>query len=159
MNLLLENNLVFSYGTLKRGFPNHSIMEEIKASYLVDAITKFKYPLVLAGKWNTPFLIDNKNYPNSYKVNGELFEIDKKGISTLDEFEGVGKCYYKRLKIDIYCKTEKGNTISKDTWCYFRYENSANLLMDSSRFLPFFGKKELKKYTAVHLRPLDWRNK
>lgn len=159
MNLHPDNNLVFSYGTLKRGFPNHSIMEEIRASYIAGARTKFKYPLILAGKWNTPFLIYNKNYPNSYQVNGELFEIDKKGISTLDEFEGVGNCYYKRLKIDICCKTEKGNTFSKDAWCYFRYENLAKSLIDSSRFIPFFGKKELKKYTAVNLRPLDWRNK
>ena len=157
MNLPPENNLVFSYGTLKRGFPNHSIMQEINASYIADAGTKFKYPLVQVGKWNTPFMIDIKNYPNSYKVNGELFEIDKKGISTLDEFEGIGLCYYKRLKIDICCKTKKGDTFSKDAWCYFRYENSANLLMDSSRFIPLFGEKELKKYTAVDLRPLDWR--
>jgi gamma-glutamylaminecyclotransferase len=159
MNLHPVNNLIFSYGTLKRGFPNHSIMEKIKASYISVASTKFKYPLVQAGDWNTPFLLDNKNYPNSYNVNGELFEIDKKGIAILDEFEGVGKCYYKRLKLDIYCKTEKGNTISKEAWCYFRYENSANLLMDFSKFQPNFGRKELKKYTAVHFRPLDWRNK
>ena len=159
MNLPPENNLVFSYGTLKRGFPNHSIMQEINASYIADAGTKFKYPLVQVGKWNTPFMIDIKNYPNSYKVNGELFEIDKKGISILDEFEGVGKRYYKRLKIEIWGGTEKGNNFSKDAWCYFRYENSANLLVDSSRFIPFFGKKEMKRYTALSLRPFDWRNK
>ena len=159
MNLHSENNLLFSYGTLKRGFPNHFIMKEIKASYIADVSTKFKYPLVQATKWNTPFMIHIKNYPNSYKVIGELFEINKKGISILDEFEGVGKCYYKRLKIEICCKAEKGNNLSNEAWCYFRYENSTNLLVDSSRFISFFGEKEMKKYTALHLRPLEWRNK
>jgi gamma-glutamylcyclotransferase (GGCT)/AIG2-like uncharacterized protein YtfP len=159
MNLYPENNLVFCYGTLKRGFPNHSIMEEINASYIADAKTKFTYPLVLAGKWNTPFMIYIKNYPNSYQVDGELFEIDKQGISILDEFEGTANCYYKRLKIDICWTTEKGNILFRKAWCYFRFEDSSNLLVDPSLFIAFFGKKELKKYTAVHLRPLDWRNK
>ncbi|MEX2588694.1 MAG: gamma-glutamylcyclotransferase family protein [Chitinophagales bacterium] len=158
MNLHPENNLVFSYGTLKRGFPNHSIMVKAKACYIADARTKFKYPLLQAGKWNAPFMIHSKNYPNSYKIKGELFEIDKKGMLALDEFEGVDKCYYKRLKTEIYYKTEKGHIISKIAWCYYCYENSANLLANSSRFIPFFGKEELHKYTPVHLRPSGWKD-
>lgn len=153
-------NLIFCYGTLKRGFPNHSIMEEIKASYISDATTKFKYPLLLEGKWNTPFMIHNMNFPNSYKIQGELFEIDNEGMAALDKFEGVDKCYYKRLGIEIcYKKEMDSDSTSQEAWCYYRYESSAELLVDSSRFIPFFGKEELKKYTAVHLRPSDWRNK
>ncbi|NNE15349.1 MAG: gamma-glutamylcyclotransferase [Saprospiraceae bacterium] len=159
MNLHPEINLVFSYGTLKRGFPNHSIMEEIKASYISDASTNFKYPLLLDGKWNTPFMIHKKNFPNSYKISGELFEIDNKGIIALDKFEGVDKCYYKRLEIEISYKHTNGDTTSKDAWCYFRYENASKLLVDPSRFISFYGKEEVKKYTAVHFRPFDWRNK
>lgn len=158
MNSPLIKNLVFSYGTLKRGFPNHSLMLDINASFIGDARTKFNYPLVLAGKWNVPFLIDKKNYPNSYEVKGELFEVDNLGIAILDKFEGVGNGYYKRLKIEVQCKTEKGNTSIMSAWCYFRYENTENLLVDSSKFISFFGKKELEKYTPVHLRPSDWRN-
>jgi gamma-glutamylcyclotransferase (GGCT)/AIG2-like uncharacterized protein YtfP len=134
------------------------MMEGAKASYIADATTKFKYPLLQAGSWDAPFMIDNKDYPNSYQIKGELFEVDKQGIIALDEFEGVDNSYYKRLKTEIEYTTEKGQTISKDAWCYFSYKNSEELLADSSRFIPFFGKEALKKYTAVHLRPSDWRD-
>ncbi|MEQ9299794.1 MAG: gamma-glutamylcyclotransferase family protein [Cyclobacteriaceae bacterium] len=159
MNLHPENNLVFSYGTLKRGFPNYSTMMGARASYIADASTKFKYPLLLAGSWNAPFMIDCKNYPNSHKIKGELFEVDEKGILALDEFEGVNQGYYKRLKIEIAYTTEQEQIISKVAWCYFSYESSAELLADSSRFISFFGKEALKKYTPVHLRPADWRDR
>jgi gamma-glutamylaminecyclotransferase len=152
-----HKNLIFSYGTLKRGFPNYSIMEDINASFIADAVTKHKYPLLQTGKWNAPFLIHQKNYPGSFHVRGELFEVDKNGMSVLDEFEGVNNRYYKRLKIEIQQIAEEGNNISKSAWCYFRFQNSAHLLANSSRFLPFFGNEELKKYTPVHLRPSGWK--
>ncbi|CAN0428449.1 unnamed protein product, partial [Ectocarpus fasciculatus] len=125
-----ENNLVFSYGTLKRGFPNYSMMEAAKASYITEATTTFKYPLLLAGSWNAPFMIDCKNYSNSHKIKGELFEVDEKGILALDEFEGVHQGYYKRLKTEIAYTTDEGDAVSKDAWCYFSYEESAELLAD-----------------------------
>lgn len=159
MNLNSDHNFVFSYGTLKRGFPNHSIMEEVKASYIADVRTRFKYPLVQAGEWNSPFMLDARDYPDSYEINGELYEMDEKGIEALDKFEGVDKCVYKRSKIEICYASENGHSIPKDAWCYYRYENSVDLLADTTRFIPFFGKEELKKYTAVHLRPLGWRNR
>lgn len=133
-------------------------MESAGASYVVDAITKYRYPLLLAGQWNAPFMIDQKDYPHSHQIKGELFEVDRHGLLALDEFEGVGNGYYKRLKIDITYTNDKGSTISTDAWCYFSYENTAELLADSSRFIPFFGQDELKKYTPVHLRPADWRD-
>lgn len=158
MNFHPESNLIFCYGTLKREFPNHSIIQQINASFIAVAKTKFTFPLVLAGEWNSPFLIHEKNYPNSYKVQGEIFEVDKKGIERLDEFEGVGKGRYQRLKIEIYCHAKTGNLSTKNAWCYFRFGNSENLLSDSSKFKSFYGKKELKKYTELHLRPSGWRN-
>lgn len=157
MNAHPEKYLVFTYGTLKRDFPNYAVMESINASFIAVAQTKFKYPLLQAGKWNAPFLIFEENHPQSYRVEGELFEVDKHGILVLDEFEGVDKSYYKRLKIEICYKTEEGGTISKPAWCYFRYENTANLLADSSKFISFFGKEALKKYTPIPLRPKDWK--
>lgn len=134
-------------------------MESVGASYVADAITKYRYPLLQACKWNAPFMIDHQNYPSSYKIKGELFEVDKQGILALDEFEGVNQGYYKRLKTEIAYTTEKGDMISKDAWCYFSYEDSVELIADSSRFIPFFGEAELKKYTPVHLRPSDWRDR
>jgi gamma-glutamylcyclotransferase (GGCT)/AIG2-like uncharacterized protein YtfP len=132
-------------------------MKDIEASFIADAKTKSKYPLLQADKWNAPFLIHHENYPGSFHVQGELFEVDKKGMSVLDEFEGVNNSYYKRLRIEVYTQNRNGLQISKNAWCYFRYRESAQLLANTSGFLPFFGNEELKKYTPVHLRPSNWR--
>ena len=75
MNLHSEHHLVFSYGTLKRGFPNDHLMEDTNASYIAGATTACEYPLLQAGKWHVPFLIDHKNHPESYHVKGELFRV------------------------------------------------------------------------------------
>ena len=158
MELFLEKNLVFTYGTLKRDFPNYSIMESINATYIAAAKTRHKFPLLQAGKWNVPFLIHQINHPDSYHIEGELFEVDQRGMQVLDEFEGVDRGYYKRLPIEIYYKDENGKEILKNVWCYFRYENASNILKDTSSFISIFGKKELQKYTPVHLRPSDWKD-
>lgn len=157
MELLHEKNLVFTYGTLKRGFPNYSIIESTNPSFIATAKTRHKFPLLQAGKWNVPFLIHEVNYPDSYQIEGELFEVDKQGILVLDEFEGVDRAYYKRLPIEVYHKDKNGKEVLKKAWCYFRYDNYTHLLKDPSKFLPFFGKEALQKYVPVHQRPSDWR--
>ncbi len=147
-------HLVFSYGTLKRGFPNHHIMERIGASYLTDALTIENYPLLLAGKWNTPFMIQKKGHPDSHHVSGELYRVDDKGLSVLDEFEGVHRSYYRRSKINLSTQDEKKS--SEQAWCYFRYEATDDLLADPSRFIACFGPEAAKEYVPVNSRPEDW---
>ena len=49
------------YGTLKRGQPNHHhLIDSSKgiAKWLGAAKLKEKYPLVVAGQFNLPFLLD-----------------------------------------------------------------------------------------------------
>lgn len=147
-------HLVFSYGTLKRGFPNHQIMRRIRAFYVTDARTTRKYPLLLAGKWNTPFMIDKKGHAGSHHVSGELYRVDDKGLSVLDEFEGVHRSYYRRSKINLSTPDEKKR--SEEAWCYFRYKATADLLADPSRFMSSFGPEAAKEYIPVHQRPGDW---
>lgn len=52
---------VFVYGTLKKGFPNHFFLnakEHGTATYICNAVTKDKYPLVIdADQGNLPFLL------------------------------------------------------------------------------------------------------
>ena len=51
------------YGTLKKGFPNHSKMlnkENGLARFVKNAVTKYKYPLVIASCTNTPYLLNQK---------------------------------------------------------------------------------------------------
>ena len=54
---------VFVYGTLKKGFPNHSLFQNKsigKALFMGEAKLSDRYPLVIAGTYNTPFLLPVK---------------------------------------------------------------------------------------------------
>ena len=54
---------VFVYGTLKRGFPNHFIIQSKsvgKARFMGEAKLSDRYPLVVAGSYNIPFLLPVK---------------------------------------------------------------------------------------------------
>ncbi|XP_062957583.1 gamma-glutamylaminecyclotransferase [Cynocephalus volans] len=80
---------VFVYGTLKRGQPNHSVLldgEHGHAAFLGLARTLERYPLVIAGEYNVPRLL---NLPGTGRyVQGELYDVDKRMLRFLDAFEG-----------------------------------------------------------------------
>lgn len=51
---------VFVYGTLKRGQPNHHLIESVvngKALFIGEGKTVVKYPLIIASRCNIPFLL------------------------------------------------------------------------------------------------------
>ncbi len=53
-------HLVFVYGTLKRGQPNFSVMKSSagQAEFVAEGQTAEKYPLVIASRYNIPYLLD-----------------------------------------------------------------------------------------------------
>ncbi len=79
---------VFVYGTLKRGFP---LFEQglARAEFLGNVQTVEAYPLLIAGPWFGPMMLDRPG--EGRQVRGELFEVDGAELPTLDELEGVGK--------------------------------------------------------------------
>jgi gamma-glutamylaminecyclotransferase len=90
----------FVYGTLKKGFSNYWLMEDVcskgHARFLGFARTKEMFPMV-CGPYQVPFLID---IPSSgHHVRGELYEVDRIAIERLDELEGVSKGNYVRRPI------------------------------------------------------------
>lgn len=90
-------SLAFVYGTLKQGFSNHWLIEDVvgagHAQFLGVAKTKERYPLV-CGPFQVPFLL---NMPNSgLQVKGELYAVDQSALQLLDELEGVSKGHYER---------------------------------------------------------------
>lgn len=94
---------VFLYGTLKVGHKNHYLLQDKSnglAKFLCKASTPVRYPLVVATKYNIPFLLNRPNQGNY--VTGEVFEIDDKMLETLDKLEDTGN-YYERevLKFNI----------------------------------------------------------
>ncbi|KAJ8448463.1 hypothetical protein Cgig2_022091 [Carnegiea gigantea] len=94
--------LIFVYGTLKKGFPNHHLIEEFSPSN--DAVFMGKYQTVkpfplVCGPLGIPFLI---NKPRSgHRVKGELYSVSGRALARLDELEGISIGNYERLPIDV----------------------------------------------------------
>ncbi|XVE90398.1 hypothetical protein DITRI_Ditri20bG0074500 [Diplodiscus trichospermus] len=102
-------NLIFTYGTLKRGFSNHVLLQDLMRTG--DAVFKGtyqtveKYPLV-CGPYRVPFLL---NMPGSgQRVTGELYAVSAAGLARVDELEGTSHGHYERLPIQLM-RAGKGN--------------------------------------------------
>ncbi|XP_041637540.1 gamma-glutamylaminecyclotransferase-like [Cheilinus undulatus] len=94
---------VFVYGTLKKGQPNNYRMFDLsngKAEFLASAHTTQKYPLVIAGKYNIPFLL---NLPGQgHQVQGEIYKVDDQMLDFLDDFESCPEMYQRTLvKLEV----------------------------------------------------------
>lgn len=53
-------SLIFVYGTLKQGLANHHLIEDTENGLCIPrgpAKTVEKYPLIIASKYNIPFLL------------------------------------------------------------------------------------------------------
>lgn len=51
---------VFFYGTLKRNQPNSDHLLNKNVTYLAEAVTVDKYPLIIASEFNLPFMLNKK---------------------------------------------------------------------------------------------------
>ena len=113
----VENNsctiLIFTYGTLKRGFSNHVLLQDLMrtgdAEFKGTYRTVEKYPLV-CGPYRVPFLL---NMPGSgHRVTGELYAVSARGLARVDELEGTSRGHYERLPIQLVAAgngNESGN--------------------------------------------------
>lgn len=77
-------HLVFVYGTLKRNQPNHWLLqnnENGNVTFKFAAETVTSYPLVIAGRYNIPFLLDVKDKGHVRTVllisNGDALRLKK----------------------------------------------------------------------------------
>lgn len=97
-----RRRLVFTYGTLKRGFSNHRLMEDLidsgHASFVGACCTSARYPLV-CGPYRVPFLL---NMPGrGDRVCGEVYEVSDVALARMDELEGITRGHYQRLPINL----------------------------------------------------------
>ncbi|XWS58710.1 hypothetical protein CRYUN_Cryun08bG0057900 [Craigia yunnanensis] len=95
-------NLIFTYGTLKRGFSNHVLLQDLMltgdAVFKGTYVTVERYPLV-CGPFRVPFLL---NMPGSeHRVSGELYAVSTRGLARVDELEGTSRSHYERLPIQL----------------------------------------------------------
>lgn len=106
------HELLFVYGSLKKGFDNHRLLEK-STKRLGKATTINKFGMFEDSFGNYPYLITK---PIS-KINGELYQINRKELlQEIDEFEGAPD-YYQRKKIKV--KTHHGVNIA---YAYIRID-------------------------------------
>ncbi|XP_073986174.1 putative gamma-glutamylcyclotransferase CG2811 isoform X2 [Rhodnius prolixus] len=111
--MIMPYGRLFVYGTLKKGEPNHHWLRPQNgfAKFVDNGTTVKKYPLIIATKYNIPFLIDAPG--QGYKVFGEVYEIDEKMLHNIDSLEDHPHFYVRRLE-DIYI-----NESINQCWTYF----------------------------------------
>ncbi|XP_070068903.1 putative gamma-glutamylcyclotransferase CG2811 [Drosophila takahashii] len=111
---MAARRVVFVYGTLKRGEPNHYWLtkkENGEAKFLGRGTTAVKFPLVVGTRYNIPFLLARPGEGNH--IEGEVYEVDQAMFAKLDELEEYPD-YYDREEQAIL--TEQNETIQ--CWLY-----------------------------------------
>ena len=134
-------HLIFIYGTLKKGFPNHSLHME-SAEKLGNYQTVENYPLVLIGERYVPCMI---NAPGEGKqIEGELYKVDDDCLRRIDALERIKKPDgYRRLKIKVR-SVEKHNAVMLESYAYLI---SPKFAKDRrSDFLKIYRLDDAKKY-------------
>lgn len=93
--------LLFVYGSLKKGFDNHDIIKK-STRRIGKAKTVRKFGMYEDSFGNYPYL----TYLKKSRIEGELYEVKRKELmDKIDTFEGVPD-YYQREKILV--KTHRG---------------------------------------------------
>lgn len=110
----MQDIYIFTYGTLKRGFPNHHLLDD--AIFVSNAITCEKYQMYPCTNEKFPFLIKSQKVQ---QIKGEVFKTNSKELlEDLDDLEGYPNLYLKEfidvqldnkeiIKALIYVKNEK----------------------------------------------------
>uniref|UniRef100_A0A8D0CFU9 Gamma-glutamylaminecyclotransferase n=1 Tax=Salvator merianae TaxID=96440 RepID=A0A8D0CFU9_SALMN len=94
---------VFVYGTLKKGQPNYPYMindANGTAIFQGRGLTVDRYPLVIAGKYNIPYLLNTPG--RGHRVIGEIYSVDDQMLQFLDEFESCPQVYQRTpVRIEV----------------------------------------------------------
>lgn len=105
------NQLVFVYGTLKKGFYFHeAYLGENKGIFRGQGHTSRDYSLYVDA---LPHLV---NEESDAGVKGELYEVSPEILARLDELEGH-PIFYRRESIEIIVDGEENSTRA---WAYLR---------------------------------------
>lgn len=146
--------LVFTYGTLKRGFSNHVLMQDLirsgDASFKGVYKTLDKYPLV-CGPYRVPFLINKPG--TGHHVTGELYAVSPRGLSRLDELEGISRGHYVRQQIRLAESEDEGGDL--ETEAYYAHKSYEEELWKRNRGRSFgaYTENEARGYVKRNDRP------
>ncbi|XP_020215010.1 putative gamma-glutamylcyclotransferase At3g02910 [Cajanus cajan] len=152
-----EGSLIFTYGTLKRGFSNHNLLQDLiragDASFVGTYRTAANYPLV-CGPYRVPFLINLIG--SGRRVRGELYSVSTRALARMDELEGTSRAHYERLPIQVVPAADRDEEAEEDedeeedvvvegltcAEAYFAHRNYALEMWKKN------GKEGLRCYTA-----------
>ncbi|KAI3471316.1 hypothetical protein Pfo_027979 [Paulownia fortunei] len=120
--------LIFTYGTLKQGFSNHPLLQDMMATgdatFLGSYRTLHRLPLV-CGPYRVPFLL---NLPGrGHRVSGELYAVSPTALAKMDELEGVSGGHYERLPIEIEIELQ-GDEKAASVEAYYAHRSYAEAL-------------------------------
>jgi len=82
---------VFVYGTLKRGFSSHDLLED--SSFICETRTKEEFAMVDLNLF--PGVIKNKKIS---RIQGEVYDLDTNTLKQIDMYEGK---WYSREKVEL----------------------------------------------------------
>nr|GLL38656.1 putative gamma-glutamylcyclotransferase At3g02910 isoform X1 [Ipomoea trifida] len=151
--------LIFTYGTLKRGFPNHAIMANLIRSgdvtFRGEYTTVDTYPLV-CGPYGIPYLI---NLPGSgVRIKGELYAVTDSGIVPMDDLEGVEAGHYERLPLKLTAGDSGGPEGTVAAEAYFAHRSFGEGLWKRCGGVGIgdFTTEMASKYQIKEERPQDF---
>lgn len=97
--------LVFTYGSLRKGYGNHPLLDGSR--FVATAKTLPAYTMIHLGGF--PGII----YGGETEIIGELYEVDARTLATLDQLEGHPG-FYERQSIKVY----DAEGTEYNTYCY-----------------------------------------
>ncbi|XP_047074917.1 putative gamma-glutamylcyclotransferase At3g02910 [Lolium rigidum] len=123
-----KRTLVFTYGTLKRGFSNHALLQDLfltgDAAFAGAAATASPLPLV-CGPYRVPFLLNLPGSAGCHRVKGELYSVTARGLARLDELEGVSRGHYERLPVEVVPAADEGAAAVEGAVAYYAHRGYA----------------------------------
>lgn len=122
---------VFTYGTLKRGFPNHYFLRQARFAGQARTVEPYalyadEFPLVYPGA-------------SVSTIRGEVYEVDDNTLARLDRLEGHPD-HYRRTEIKV--RLDTGETVR--AWIYF-YPRPGDQIVSDGEFKPStrFGREKV----------------
>lgn len=104
-----QSHLVFVYGSLKKGFSNHSLIANSKFLGSTETVGR-NYRMFSLSYFPTVAETDSTDFA----VIGELYEVDSNTLRELDLLEGNGHLYNRKL-VKVYCGLDV-----VEAWMYLR---------------------------------------